>query len=116
MIETIDNSLFRSRFEDYNRVGENKNFSYKGLDVLFDYLEDLEDSDNPIELDVIGLCCDFSECSISDLWNDYSNLFEDLSRDDFESDDELNDAMLEVLRDHTIVLEVDPETYITGVF
>lgn len=121
MIETIDKSLFRSRFEDYKRVGKNKNFSYNGLDALFEYLENLEsETGEQIELDVVGLCCDFSEYSISELWNDYSHLFQDLSRDDHEDDDSLNDAMLEVLRDHTTVIEVshyDAEnTYIIGAF
>ena len=38
------------------------NFSYNGLRALFDYLEEFEDSTGEeLELDVIGLCCDFSE-------------------------------------------------------
>jgi hypothetical protein len=38
------------------------NFSYEGLTVLFDYLENLEqDTGEEIELDVIALCCDFEE-------------------------------------------------------
>ena len=108
IIETIDKSLFRSRFKDYNRVGKDKNFSYNGLDALFEYLEELSiDCGDSIELDVIGLCCDYSELSITELWNDYEYLFKDLSRDDFETDDELNEAMLDTLRDNTSVIEVE---------
>jgi hypothetical protein len=39
-----------------------ENFSYEGLRLLFDYLEEVEaDSGVEIELDVIALCCDFTE-------------------------------------------------------
>ena len=38
------------------------NFSYEGLDALYDYLENFEeDTDKEIELDVIAFCCDYSE-------------------------------------------------------
>ena len=51
------------------------NFSYEGLNALFDYFEDYEDSTGEqIELDVIAICCDFMEGPISEILNDY-NLF-----------------------------------------
>ena len=38
------------------------NFTYEGLTALYNHLEDLEqDIGQEIELDVIALCCDFSE-------------------------------------------------------
>ena len=38
------------------------NFSYEGLDALYDYLIDLEqDMDKETELDVIALCCSYTE-------------------------------------------------------
>ena len=38
------------------------NFSYEGLESLYNYLTDYErDTDTEIELDVIALCCDYSE-------------------------------------------------------
>ena len=38
------------------------NFSYEGLDALYDYLENFEeDTDKEIELDVIAFCCEYSE-------------------------------------------------------
>ncbi len=44
------------------------NFSYDGLKVLFEYLEEYEmDIGEELELDVIGLCCDFSESSFEDI-------------------------------------------------
>ena len=44
------------------------NFSYDGLKVLFEYLEEYEmDIGEELELDVIGLCCDFSESTFEDI-------------------------------------------------
>ena len=38
------------------------NFSYKGLKALFDYLEEYEEATGQeLELDVIAICCDFTE-------------------------------------------------------
>ena len=38
------------------------NFSYEGLDALYDHIENYEqDTDGEIELDVIAFCCDYSE-------------------------------------------------------
>ena len=61
IIETIDIYEFRRAFVDYDRTDQ---FSYEGLGALFDWLEELaEDTDTPYELDVIGLCCEFTEYS-----------------------------------------------------
>lgn len=49
------------------------NFSYDGLFALFEYLEDIEaQTGEPIELDVIAICCDFSEYeSLEDMQRSY---------------------------------------------
>ena len=75
--EEYDESLFISRFEDYKRVetkeNPNGNFSYKGLRFLFEYLDELYDEETPLKLDVISLCCDFSEYkNLKEYLNDYS--------------------------------------------
>lgn len=45
----------------FHRAFENcrpDNFSYEGLDMLFNWFEEYEDScDTEVELDVIGICC-----------------------------------------------------------
>jgi hypothetical protein len=61
IIKTIDIYEFRRAFVDYNRADQ---FSYEGLGELFDWLEELaEDTGTSHELDVIGLCCEFTEYS-----------------------------------------------------
>ena len=59
MYKEINFNNFVNEFEKMNR-GEQ--FSREGLKELYNYLIELEDSTgDPIELDVIALCCDFSE-------------------------------------------------------
>lgn len=76
IIEEYDESLFISRFEDYKRVvtseNLNGNFSYRGLRALFEYLDEAYDEENPLKLDVISLCCDYSEYkNLEEYLNDY---------------------------------------------
>lgn len=91
MKQSVNFSTFQMAFEAIRP----NNFSYEGLSILFDYLEEYEDScGTEIELDVIALCCDFSEEHFSDIANSYDI---DLSDCDIDEDkiqavkDHLND-------------------------
>lgn len=53
------------------------NFSYEGLRALYEYIAELEDCiGEELELDVIGLCCDFTEYHglYSEIINDYPDV------------------------------------------
>jgi hypothetical protein len=64
MKQTINLYQFREAF----RLHERENFSYEALGYLFDYLEQYEaDTGTEMEMDVIGLCCDFAESSIDNI-------------------------------------------------
>lgn len=55
----INQHAFERAFAD---AGRKDSFSYAGLNALFDYLEELEESTGePHELDVVALCCEFTE-------------------------------------------------------
>jgi len=89
--KTIDIYDFRRAFADYDRANE---FSYDGLDALFDWLDELSaDTDTSYELDVIALCCEFTEYSdlaeIKDIY--FSTVLDSI----------------EDLRDYTTVIEFD---------
>ena len=59
MKQTVYFDDFRQAFK---QMGRENQFSYEGLKTLFEMLEDYEHgSDQEIELDVIALCCDFTE-------------------------------------------------------
>ncbi len=83
MINTINKYEFTDAF---HKMGRGDQFSYEGLIVLFDYLEMLEDDiGEPIELDVISLCCEYSEYdNLKEFQNDYGDEYESI--DDIEND------------------------------
>lgn len=59
MKRTVNRQDFHQAFKDCGRMDQ---FSPEGLDALFDYLEEDEESSGiELELDVIRLCCDFAE-------------------------------------------------------
>lgn len=85
------------------------NFSYDGLKALYDWMEEYEEStDTEIELDVIALCCDFSEYTLEELQGDYG----DYENEKWEDMDEA----AEWLNDRTIVIPVDSDTVIVQAF
>ncbi len=94
MYQTITQWDFVRAFTEMNRE---TNFSEEGRIALFDFLEEVN-SDS--ELDVIAICCDFTEYSnLNELKQEYSHLLEG---EDLEDDDEV----LEFFRDETVVLEL----------
>ena len=71
MISRVTQSDFHDRFK---AMGRESQFSYKAKNALSDWLEEYEDSTGEqVELDVIALCCDFSEM---DNLNDYNSQYE----------------------------------------
>ena len=71
--KTIDIYDFRAAFTDYDR---NNEFSYEGLGALFDWLSEMSnDCTEPYELDVIALCCEFTEYSdLAEIKQAYNNI------------------------------------------
>ena len=51
-----------------------ENFSYEGLQVLFNYLDEIEPEDSDLEFDPIGLCCDFSQCSLKEFKDAFTDV------------------------------------------
>ena len=99
MKKTISFYEFQNEFQDCRP----DNFSYDGLKALFDYLEDLaDDCDIEMELDVIAICCGFSE---------YDSAMEAAKNYNFEPDEDDEDdqetAALEFLEYHTSVITFD---------
>jgi hypothetical protein len=82
MIQTINLNQFRDAFQAHERT----NFSYEGLEVLFNHLEQWEnDTGEEWVMDVIGLCCEFVEYDLKDLLNAY-DITDEVLTDDNESE------------------------------
>ena len=64
--------------DEFRNMGRGEQFSIQGLEALFEYLEDYEDSTGEqVELDVIALCCEYTEyADLDDFQNDYSDEYE----------------------------------------
>lgn len=76
----------------FRTAGRQANFSYEGLRVLFDYLDDYSDSiGQPLDLDVVALCCDFNEMS----WRDVAECYDVPDLDDLDEEERID-----VIRDY----------------
>ena len=69
MKQTIGYTEFYATFKAYDRLD---NFPNGGLRVLWDWLEDYEQSTGEeLELDVVALCCDFCQMAFDNIIQDY---------------------------------------------
>jgi hypothetical protein len=89
----INKSQFRDEFA---RMGRANQFSYDALGLLFDYMEEC---DPDAELDVIAICCEYSEDTAKTIAESYG-----IETDDDETDGELLDAVMAYLDAHTTVV------------
>lgn len=73
MKQSISQSQFINAFHN---CGRGEQFTYNGLIALYDFLEEMnEGSDTEYELDVIALCCEFTEYTdFEELQDNYSNI------------------------------------------
>lgn len=69
MKQTVTLHDFRDAFRAMGRADQ---FTYDGLEILFDYLEEIErDTGEEMEMDVIAFCCDFYESSPKEIAESY---------------------------------------------
>jgi len=89
-------SVTRFDFVDWFRGSDNykNNFSYEGLNSLFDYFEQLEEEmETEFNFDPIAICCEYSEYeNLEEIKNNYSSV-------------EINN--IDDLKYHTNVIEID---------
>lgn len=88
-------SLYDFR-EAFRTMGRAEQFSYEGLEVLFDYLEQYEgDTGEELELDVIALCCDYYEDTVEAIADNYS-----IDLTECDDEDEQAETVREYLEDN----------------
>ena len=98
MKQTVNFTDFRDAFEAIRA----SRFTYEGLQALFEWLEDYEnDTGEELELDVIGLCCDFTEyTSLAQFQIDYGDKY----------------ATLDDIQNETTVIEIGNGGFIVAGF
>ena len=93
-------NITRSEFSDTFTQSDTykNNFSYDGLTALYEWHNDLEeDTGEPIQFDMIGICCDF---------NEYESL------DKFNEDYGKNFKTIDEIAEETTVIKIDDERFI----
>jgi hypothetical protein len=82
--------------EAFCKAGRENNFSYDGLGLLYEFIQELEDSTNEeYELDVIALCCEWNEDTPENIVANYAL--------DIEDDGNLLNNVLDHLNDETMM-------------
>ena len=98
MKQTINDCDFIDAFRNYFGGQYKTNFSYEGLKALFEWFEEYEnDTGEEMELDVIAICCDFSEYDSLKEYNEYYDK-------EYEEIDEI--------ADDTTLIKIDDERFI----
>ena len=96
MKQTVNFSQFCDAF---HRMGRGKQFSRQGLEVLFDYLEEI---DPDYELDVIALCCEYTEGDYEQIISEHCIDISDL--EDFPEDEDYAEVCRAYLEDNTTII------------
>ena len=100
MKQIITESQFINAFKSWDTY--KNQFSYEGLKALYNYLEELgDDIGEQIELDVIALCCEYSEY-------DSFKEFQEAYGVDYGS--------LEKVQEYTTVIKIDDNKFIIQQF
>jgi len=99
MIEPVNFNDFYNRFQSIRP----NNFTYEGLKALFLYLENLEiEIETAITLDVIALCCDYTQYESLNEFHEYY-------------DKEIYSDM-DAIHESTIVIEIEEGGFIIEAF
>ena len=94
MIITVTEHDFMRAFDDFRTYANH--FSYEGKKALFEFLEETEDERNQRELDIVALCCDFTEYdSLEEFKSDYGDHYKSINDID----------------EQTIVIDIETDEY-----
>ena len=104
MYRTINEYEFEQAFKNMDR----DNFSYDGYRALYEFLDEICSSDDKgFELDVIAICCDFTE--YENLKEFQSEYYDDVAGDKFKT--------IEEIEEETTVIRIeDSDSFIIQVF
>lgn len=105
IIQEVNLYQFRDVFV---RAGRRESFSYEGLEHLFNYMEEqAENCGGNYILDVVKLCCEYTESSDDQIAADY-----DIDLSDCEDEEEELDRVRQYLNKNTAVVAEFNGTFI----
>lgn len=88
------------------RMDRGDSFGYAGWNAIGEYLEELSNDTSDIEIDIVGICCDYSMSeSVDDWWKEYG-VYSDIDSDEWEEmdDEEKLEAIENYLQEKTSVV------------
>ena len=90
---------FNDFVDAFKQAGREDNYSYEGKVALFNYLEEYEESaEQEIDLDVIAICCDFTE------YESLEEFHKNYDKEDYETIEDVGDA--------TMLIQIDDSAFI----
>ena len=99
MFKRVSLQDFKQEFENYGRGNQ---FSDEALELIYNDLISYEkDSEQSLELDVIAICCEYNEDTVSNVADQC-----DFALDEMDEDDDEEDFVVGKLRDETSVAGV----------
>lgn len=110
IVQTVSSYNFHDAF---TRSDSHKDqFSYNARQALYEYLDDLSDQiDQPIELDIVALCCEYSEYESCDKaasnYFEYEGMTFDEDWTELISPEEVEEKARQYLQDNTTIIEFD---------
>ena len=114
MKTTVSKYDFERAFVDADRKD---NFSYEALGLLFDYFESYEEeTGQEIELDVIAICCDYTEDTVEGIARNYSIDLNDANPEDDDYEDQCRQIVFDYLSDRTSVVGDTADGFVYLVF
>ena len=95
-----------SQFRDeFRQAGRQDQFSYEALNMLYEYFEDI---DPDMELDVVAVCCDYSE-------DDWANIADNYGIE-YENDTDGLDAVRKYLEENTSLVGETSSGFVYAAF
>ena len=110
MKTTVNRYDFERAFVDADRKTQ---FSYEALGLLFDYFEDC---DPDMELDVIAICCEYSEDTVAEIARNYSIDLNDADPETDDYEDQCRQIVFDYLSDHTSVVGDTADGFVYAIF
>ena len=113
MKQTISKSDFVDQFRVMDRL---ENFSYKARGLLFDYLEEYEEAaGEELEMDVIAVCCEYSEDSADSIAANYMDAAEYAEFKELNEDEQV-EAIREYLEENTSIVGETADGFVYAQF
>lgn len=105
IVQTVNADTFIRAFDEMNR---SENFSREARYALFNWYEEFsDDTGEDFNLDIIAICCDWSEVNAKQAASEYGHALDAGKLAECEDDEELLDYIESVLNEETFVIRLD---------